>query len=105
MKRYTMIGIYKHESGDCSNNGLSAHYDSVNIVDADEVIEANPNHLRENDVVIIVDECQGEKRTRAVPALHWKLKRWDMFGGCAVYTSNGRVPHHGKFIKLYDRFE
>lgn len=105
MKRYTMIGIYKHGGVDCSNNGLSAHYESVNIVDADEVIEANPNHLLENDVVIIVDNCQGETRTRAIPALDWKQKRWDMFGGCAIYTSNGIVPHSGEFIKLHDRFE
>ena len=91
------MDIYKPGYGDCSNGGISSKFTTVKIwSDFDK-------DAPENAVVIIKDTCCGEPRIRAVPAN--KQGKWDMFGGCFIYTSNGVVPHSGTPIKLHDRFE
>ena len=89
--------IYKPKHGDCSNGGISNQFDVVKIWSGFD-LNAPPNA-----VVIVEDKICGNYRIRAVPAN--KGDKWDMFGGCFVYTSNGVVPHHDTPIKLFDRFE
>ena len=92
-----VMDIYRPSYGDCSNAGISSRFDEVLIWSFwDE--DAPPNA-----VVIVEDNVCGIPRTRAKAA--YREKDWDMFGGCAIFTSNGVVPHHGEFIKLFDRFE
>lgn len=93
------MDIYKHRGESCSNSGISSKYDEVIIVD-----EFNAD-AAENAVVIIKDKIINNsiERIRAVPAN--SKGKWDMFGGCFIYTSNGIVPYAGLAIKLHDRFE
>lgn len=98
MKTQGQMDIFKHRGQDCSSRGISSNFDEVEIWP--ELDPAAPD----NAVVIIEDECVGRYRIRAVPANEPK-QRWSMYGGCAIYTSNGVVPHSNVFIKLHDRFE
>ena len=93
------MDIYKHNSQSCSNEGISAEYDEVLIVDKFDMLAPK------NAVVIIEDKIVNNtiSRIRAIPAN--KEKSWTMFGGCFIYTSNGIVPHSGIAIKLHDRIE
>ena len=95
MKGYCIgvMDIFKAHHGDCSNFGISSKFKEVQIWS-----EEDPE-APENAVVI----RQDETRIYAVPANI--DKRWSMFGGCFIYTSNGVVPHAGTAIKLHDRFE
>jgi len=89
--------IFKWKLGDCSNHGISSHYDEVLIWSE---YDAN---APDNAVVIIEDVIMNKPRIYAAPAN--KPGDWAMFGGTLIYTSNACVPHSGTPIKLYDRFE
>ena len=97
MKVLGTMSIFKHEGSDCSNGGISASYDHVIIVDSFD------SEAPFNAVVIIEDIVCQRPRIRAVPAN--SFGKWTMFGGCAIYTSNGIVPHSGTWIALHDRIE
>ena len=97
MKNLGSMDVYRPHYGDCSNGGISSEHDSVRVWGGFD------KDAPRNAVVIIEDQVFGRPRIRAVPA--WSEGTWTMFGGCAIYTCNGVVPHAGAFIPLHDRIE
>ena len=102
MKTYGTMEIYKPSFGDCSNRGISSRFNTVQVVDADKT---DINELKDNDIIIKEVEHFGKTYLNAYDAKLYLSGHHLMFGGCAVYTSNGIVPHSGEFIKLFDRYE
>lgn len=88
--------IFKSKKiGECSNGGISAHYDQVLVI----LPEGGPFEERDDMPTVILEEKHGRPR-----AVQLGETRWMMFGGCFIYTSDSRFPYHMP-VKLFDRHE
>lgn len=87
--------ILKGRFGDCSNGGLSHLYQEVTLI----LPEGGPFKPSEKAPAVELYQAHGVVKAKAVGE-----KRWMMFGGCFIYSSDGRFPHDYP-VKLFDRYE
>lgn len=106
MIRAIRVPIYmsKRNCGDCSNNGISARYDSVLIACDDGFIEIDEDDIPENLCKIVNEPFGGHDNVFVEP---WKSKDegnigW-MMGGSLVYSCDARFG--GVPLRLHDRQE
>jgi hypothetical protein len=99
----------------CSNNGMSAHYTSVTVVNVD-----GPFSPTEDRPAVMLVKGAFEGTIKVVPAIHMRDgtyqedRRWSMMGGTYIATSDGRFSdkckeitgqrHYGA-VAFHDRFE
>lgn len=87
--------ILKGRHGDCSNNGMSHFHNEVTLI----LPEGGPFEPSESAPAVELYQAHGVTKAKAVGE-----KRWMMFGGCFIYTSDSRFPHDYP-VKLFDRYE
>lgn len=95
--------IYK-DGGDCTNDGLSSKHDRCTVIWGESVEEIKRNMPDSECVFVIVPgHCKGYQR--AIPLKQYlDDRKWVMFGGNFVYTSDSRFPSEYP-IKIHDRYE
>lgn len=103
------MDIYRRKGCNCSNEGISTRFDEVCVVDH-SFAKNYPEKLKDNDIVIVIRDCSVNSNfdgyLTAYPAKDWVAGKWQMFGGCFVYTCNGATnPFSGVAIPLHDRIE
>lgn len=99
MAKGLMAEVFRWSLGDCTNDGVSKHFNSLVIADTAPVFEANA--LRP---AVYLHEWKGE--LIAIPEridIGRGLGGW-MFGGNFLYSSDSRFPSKHP-IKIYDRRE
>lgn len=102
-----IASIYKSGLGDCSNDGVSAHYDKVCIVNV-------PGPFKPTDDMPAVRLVKREHVGNVVCIPVGLEGKWTMFGGCYVETSDSRFHEavrqlsgykFGFPVALHDRVE
>ena len=102
MKRALLVGIYENKAyGNCSNNGISAHFDHILLEHPRGPIEIDENNPPENFCRV---ETRGDyKFIRPVKKpehLGW------MNGGCICYSSDSRFHDISPYpLCFHDRQE
>lgn len=89
--------IYREANGDCSNGGLSGRVDRVTLVGSGMPEISAPTDAAPAVVLSVTGDA-----VHARPA--GQDDTWWMFGGCFIYSSDGRFPFHHP-IRLHDRCE
>lgn len=96
--------IYESKDiGNCSNDGISARCKTVTLmgIPGAEIFEADEEAPA---VVIVKREVMGREYTHIEPLKEHEQRRWLMFGGAFIWTSDARFPSKAP-IKLHDRIE
>lgn len=86
---------------DCTNHGITSGKDHAILIwdESDEEIAKNPP---QHECVLVLRQPESKwARLRATP---YGEKRWVMFGGNFVYTSDSRFPSKAP-IHVHDRIE
>lgn len=101
------VHVYRHDLGDCSNNGVSARFDRLTITNIEGPSTPSQDapaarlvqRPRVGNVVIEPEETQGQ---------------WHSFGGCFAHTSDSRFSEavrnmsgyeFGFAVPIHDRVE
>ncbi len=103
------VEVYRPaDLGDCSNNGLTARFDSAILigegVEGPETVDLdNPP---ENVLLLVQRSLSGKEYRHAEPldGHYGGGGKWYMFGGNCIHTSDSRFPNHYP-IKVHDRCE
>lgn len=96
-ERGLTCSIYRPSGGDCSNGGLSSRVDQVTLVGP-----GIPEIFAATDAAPAVELGRSGGAVNARPV--GRDGTWWMFGGCFIYSSDGRFPSRGP-IPLHDRSE
>lgn len=80
-----IANIFRSDMGDCSNNGVSAKYNRVCVVNCDGPFEAEDGLPA---VLMVKGNLPGT--VKIVPLDLHESKRWTMFGGTYVGSSDAR---------------
>ncbi len=118
---YLYCDIYKHKGHDCSNGGLSSKYDDVILFNENKNFEdivafCSMNSINIEKACIVVSRIIGtEVYKHIVPILENNDKKWTMFGGSYISTSDSRFRSiintnktflkHNIPVSLHDRVE
>ena len=102
--------VFRWHLGDATNGGVSSKYNSFFCIDPENVTKLSEeglkryDHILEPNILVIVKEkfSHGEM-LRAIPLELYLSKKWVMFGGNFIYTSDSRFPSDP--IKIFDRVE
>ena len=97
IQRGLTCNIYRPVHGDCSNGGLSGQVDRVTLVGP-----GVPEIFASSDDAPAVELGRTGGAVNARPA--GEGRTWWMFGGCFIYSSDGRFPSQHP-IPLHDRCE
>ena len=108
--RALSVGIYESKSiGNCSNDGISAHFNEILIPCPTGNWEIDWDNPPENLCIYVERELWGERHDYIRPYKDAVGVGW-MFGGSLVYTSDGRYSAITEDsvccpMKLHDRDE
>lgn len=94
-----LVSILKSDS-DCTNNGVSSTSNNATLI-WDESDEEIKNNMPKGGCILVLTKGLGTRKYMAVPLGE---KRWAMFGGNFIYTSDSRFPSDQP-IHIHDRFE
>ena len=100
MGKYLTAAIFRGDTCNCSNNGISSKHNEVTLIDVPgpfPVVDSAPA------VRIVKRFLSGRDYFHAEPVTDNK-KQWFMFGGTFIYTSDSRFPYDYP-IPLHDRVE
>ena len=91
--------------GNCSLNGISKNYNEVLLIGNDvdgifEETETRPSVILEKRKI----NGREPEYLTVYPKEKYKNNKWYMFGGCFIYSSDGRFPSDYP-IPLHDRTE
>jgi hypothetical protein len=92
--------VYRPVRGDCSNGGLSGRVDQVTLIGPGIAGVFAPT---DDAPAVELGEAGGCVHARPVDG-PGPDRTWWMFGGCFIYTSDGRFPFKGP-LALHDRCE
>lgn len=97
-----IVNVYRYPNTDCTCNGLSSKNDSLILVGPE--VEG-PFVLQSGEDCLVYSK--SKLGVRATPASLIDSKKWVMFGGNFVYSSDDRFYrlNGGHPIKVYDRAE
>lgn len=97
-----MVEVYRHGVRDCTANGISKHHSRLLLVGTGvaEIFE-------ESEDMPTVELIPAVKRGKTIHVKPLEEKRWCMFGGNFVYSSDSRFSelNNGNPIKIFDRIE
>ena len=95
-----LVFIYKNGNTDCTNKGISSDRDKIILVGegVEEIFEVGENE----PCLELVKGVENGKCLHAKPMVE---KRWTMFGGNFIYSSDSRFSklNNGNPIKIFDR--
>ena len=95
--------VYRNTMSDSTNEGLSSKKDELYIVGEGSAYVDGPTNLSDIDEdYLVITKVHGH--LRATPKSLIDSKRWVMFGGNFIYTSDSRFPSNTP-IKIFDRVE
>jgi len=106
--------VYRHGKSDCTNNGVSARYDSLYVVaehvtlaDVEEFCKENPTYKVEQFVKVDYEFLDSHNYLRLDPIN--KGNKWNMFGGNYLASSDSRFKEFvngSKYpVAIHDRYE
>ena len=92
--------VYRNQSGDATNGGLSSQFNSLDVYISGYKIDELPN-----DALVLVERnLFGKDAWYVKPVALIKSNKQSMFGGNFVYSSDSRFPADSP-IKIHDRVE
>ena len=101
--RALSVSIFEDKSiGNCSNNGISARFREVLILNAEGNVKVDMDNPPENLCVYVERELFGERHDYIRPYADAVGAGW-MFGGSLVYSCDSRFGYMP--MKLHDRQE
>tara|TARA_B110000879_G_C10861770_1_gene389488 strand:+ start:68 stop:412 length:345 start_codon:yes stop_codon:yes gene_type:complete len=110
-----IASVFRSSIGDCSMNGISSNFNDVTVVNVD-----GPFTPTEDRPAVMLLQGAFEGTIKVVPAIHMRDdtyqedRRWSMFGGTYIATSDSRFSEKCKQITgqryygavaFHDRFE
>ena len=96
------VGILKHGGTSCDGSAnFSSRLDEVMLLGSDGPFEISENT---SAVMIVERMIFGKPYLTAYPVINGKPDTSRMFGGCFIYTSDGRFPATYP-VPLHDRTE
>lgn len=99
------VNIYKHKSGDCSNNGLSSKYNELLLICEEGYIDVDENNPPENLVKLVTRNLFGKEYKHIEPVARPKGVGW-MAGGTIVYSCDSRFREMSEYpLSFHDRCE
>lgn len=97
------VNIYKHNNGDCSNNGVSAHYNEILLICDEGYIDVKGD---EANLCKVVTRNIFGKEYKHVEPVNGKHGAGFMAGGCYVATCDSRFARISQYpLALHDRCE
>ena len=98
------IDVYRTTGlGDCTNGGISSHYDTLLLLCDDGHREVDLDNPPENLVKIVERQLWGETHLHIEPYAQPEHIGW-MYGGNIAYTSDSRFKSRYP-LRIHDRQE
>ncbi len=98
------VDIYKNSSSDCTNKGASSSSDRALVIHDKGWIDINKDGSSDLNLPVFVLTFSGDK---AVVRPFGSMKRWPMFGGNFLWSSDSRfrnfISEHP--LAIFDRIE
>ena len=108
MRKYIFVNVFRSNGGDCSNDGVSAHFEKITLFEEKtsqaEVINAGIKTEKAKLLCFKVQDFNGYKR--AVPV--FENGKYAMFGGTFGFSSDSRYAEISGIeypIPICDRIE
>lgn len=97
------ISVYKSNSSDCTNGGITSKYSSLLLVCEDGFIEVDETNPPENLVKVVTRKLFGKEYKHIEPYARPTELGW-MAGGNLAYTCDSRFPSDYP-LSVHDRQE
>lgn len=104
MPKGMTVQVYRNACGwECTNGGPSSRFHTFCLTGpgVPQLFEPSADVP---ELVLVIDQCCGVERQRAIPREMLDADLWTMFGGNFVYSSDSRFPSRAP-IKVHDRVE